>query len=519
MKNLQQNHLVTLAKVANSYVKHANSQEMTTIYHTLENYFNVAYVEVWHYNTLQKNYQLIHAMDEDNISLVQSLTQEAISQNKTIFSNHVVSDKRYKQENDNPKNHKIKSMFIAPIFKNNKPLGFLRIFRDIKNKKKFTSSEVKNSLPITNVLSHLLEKKTININAILTENKIKTSPIIKTTVENTKKLKVTTPENIHKEKNTLLEKENISLQEEILKLQEKITQEKTQFELIIKQKETEYEKYKEEFQNHIEDLNGQVYSAHQSRAEQQKSLTLSNSNNSKLLLKIDDLNKRYQFLEKSVTNQQNSSELNDFMKKIYSFYNENEHLVILFELASYLPNNENISKKIEMTLKDLKITPTLLDIWKFDHTKQIEEKISVEVVLKKIQFYCQSIIRQKNNQLKISIKKSTPVSLIFHHKIVEHIITRYILRIQTFLNHNETLFLKVHFDDKKLFISLQFNMEKERNLMNFFKSNKDVIHDSSQLFYKLNSKLLTIINGEISIQHYKNDYTLVLKVPALIIKL
>ena len=79
--------------------------------------------------------------------------------------------------------------------------------------------------------------------------------------------------------------------------------------------------------------------------------------------------------------------------------------------------------------------------------------------------------------------------------------------------------MTVDFSNKELNINLNFNIEKEKKFISLFQSNKDILYDSSQLFYKFNTKLLHSFGGAIHTSYKEDEYKFQLKVPALIIKI
>lgn len=86
------------------------------------------------------------------------------------------------------------------------------------------------------------------------------------------------------------------------------------------------------------------------------------------------------------------------------------------------------------------------------------------------------------------------------------------------MTEGETISLNISFYENILIVSLQCHIEKVENNGSFFKSNKNTINDSSQIFSTLNTKLLNMIKGELITKYDDGDYSLQVKVPAKIIK-
>ncbi len=113
------------------------------IYDELEKIFNVSYIEIWKYNNDKKT--AIFLKDTSlSIVLNSGKTYQSIVTKSSLFSNHVVSSKAYVQTQDNPLNHKIKSIIITPYEENEQIVGFIRLFVSVKKRKNFTRRDVQN---------------------------------------------------------------------------------------------------------------------------------------------------------------------------------------------------------------------------------------------------------------------------------------------------------------------------------------------------------------------------------------
>lgn len=109
------------------------AQNKETIYEELEKFFDVSYVEIWKYDSATK---------------------------KVLFLKDT-SVKINIQAEDNSFNHNIKALMITPLKKDKQILGFIRVFINVRKRKKFTRQDVKNLELCRNVALDFLQSFTI----------------------------------------------------------------------------------------------------------------------------------------------------------------------------------------------------------------------------------------------------------------------------------------------------------------------------------------------------------------------
>ena len=480
-----------------------NSNDYMKIYGEFKIIFDVSNVEIWKYDTTTN---ILSLLANTPIDLVPepSITKKVLVTKNSIFTNHVVSEKKYNLQIDNINSYKIKSMLIVPILKDNEIIGLIRLYRNIDKKKNFSSKDIANVSLLMPMLSKLVLKMHLTMDDVLVLNaKVEVKP------KATKKMSVDI-----RNTQTLQEKKFETEKQKFETEKQKLELEKEELE----QKCKKYQLYMEESKKSIELLTNQLNLYETTNIEQQKKvLTLENDKNN-LSIKFNELKRNYNLLEKVSSSKDNYSELDTLLSKIYTSQNENENFMTLLEFSILMDDFKRIPKSIEEDIQGSKIVNHILSTCPFTYDAKKEEKHEIETFLNKIQSYCQTVLEENNKKLKVFIKRDTPKSLVFPDKVVESVISRCIIKAQKFLN-DDTLHLKVSFKEKELSIELNFKIEKENKFMKFFQPGKDILNDKNDMFTKFNNKLLKPINGEIHTKHEEDNYNFLLKVPAVIIKL
>ncbi len=94
-------------------------------------------VELYRYD---KDKQMLHCHGCDiSISMIdpKGVTGQAFLTKRPSYYNHIISEKYYNAQIDNPSNIKIRALMIAPVIYNDELLGIIRIYKSIQNRKPF----------------------------------------------------------------------------------------------------------------------------------------------------------------------------------------------------------------------------------------------------------------------------------------------------------------------------------------------------------------------------------------------
>lgn len=512
MKETLDEYLTNMIKKSNSYVKINDPKEIKAIYEEFISFFDVSEVEIWNYDTNSKQSTLL--IDNSKVlTITTGLSYKAMTAKTAIYSNHVISDKDYNASEDNSHNYKIKSMFVCPIYEHDRLIGLINLYRNISNKKSFTSKDITNINFSAPILSKMLQKILINSDESiqLLQNK--------KTKKSTKYLSKTTIKQVPTNTKSTIELEII----------QKLTEEKKQLENEKQQLQDEKKELIKtleinkntllKVQNSLQTLTSDSQSYEEKITKlKDKNLELE-MKNEKILANNEYLKSRHTFLEKILSEKDESSKLNELVRKIYLANQDNETLMTLFELALFIQDFTKIPTIVEESVKKSKITSLLLNMSTFKNNTMNNEKHNITIVLKKILNNCNTILQPTNHKLKVHINNKMPISLVFNARLVESIITRFIIKVPNFLKKDAAINMTVDFSNKELNINLNFNIEKEKKFISLFQSNKDILYDSSQLFYKFNTKLLHSFGGAIHTSYKEDEYKFQLKVPALIIKI
>ena len=250
------------------------------------------------------------------------------------------------------------------------------------------------------------------------------------------------------------------------------------------------------------------------------SILMLENENKKLLINNENLTKQQLLSKKETSKQDDYSELDKTIDKIYTASQDKEILMILFELVFLIKDYKKIPNSLEESIKNSKIVSSLLNSFSLEYHKTSDnDKYVIEDFVGKIKERYKPILKSTKNQLKIEMQANMPKSLIFNARAVESIVSRLLIKATQFMTMNEFIYLTVSFIDKQLIIDLKFNIQKENKITNIFQSSKDVLCNSSQLSYQFNMKILQAHDGEIKTSFTKDKYNFILKIPAIIIKI
>jgi len=525
LNNTVDNYLKSIIKKSNSYVKTDDLKNIQGIYEDFISFFDVSIVEIWKYDANSKNATLFL----DNLKVVTitgGLSSKVIASKKAVFTNHVVSEKAYEPSVDNSSDYKLKSILICPIYKQERVVAFVKLYRNIDNKKIFRSQDITNLNLFIPIISKMLECHFIDsdeLRMLLQEKKTKKSikPIAKTAKKevvshNHSTLESKKIEELQSGKEELIKK----LEAEKKILQIKITTEEKRIQQLAQEKQelfNENEALMINLQSERESTLKAEYSL-QKFTELEDENRVLKMNNKKILANNEYLQSRYTFLEKALSEKDEYSKLNEYLRKIYLANEEHEALMILFELSFFIQDFSKIPVTVEESVKKSNITSLLLKMSTFKENSMNNTKYNIAMVFRQIFDNCKTVLQQSNNELIVHVNDKTPVSLVFNAHLVESILTRFIIRVARCLQKKNKIDMSVDFSKKELNITLNFTIEKETKFIDLFQSNKDLLYDKSQLPYQFNAKLLHSFGGSINTSYKKDIYKFQLKVPALIIK-
>ena len=104
----------------------------------LKEYFSADGIVFWTYQTDTDSINMLSETKHKALPLSSSLIKQSIETKSSMFLDHVSSNKFYSSSIDNPLDLKIRSMMIVPMIKDNKVLGIVSLYKEIKRRKKFT---------------------------------------------------------------------------------------------------------------------------------------------------------------------------------------------------------------------------------------------------------------------------------------------------------------------------------------------------------------------------------------------
>lgn len=165
-----------LKKISDSlvfYKSSGNYKYIREVEQHLRDYYLADGVVFYAYNMSGNTISLFSEKDSKVIGLEKSLVKQCIETKSPITVDHVNSNKFYNTDIDNPLNLKIKSMMIVPLLKNEKILGVVILYKDVKRRKVFLRNDetvfTNFSFVLLDVFSKISIKRTNNTHGYISD--------------------------------------------------------------------------------------------------------------------------------------------------------------------------------------------------------------------------------------------------------------------------------------------------------------------------------------------------------------
>lgn len=253
MQSILKIKLNDILDMYSNYAKSKKYNDIKEIEEYLIQIFNVDSLVFWEVDYKRETLELIDEAYTKKVNFQSSLIQNVIESKLPQFENHVTSNKYYNPEIDNPLENKIKSFIIFPIFKNNKVIGILSLWRNIGNKKVFNKRDIENLAELSLLFQKIINREALTKEELLfivnkKEEKSEVKPYTNKSSKNRSKkeisIKVKDEDSLLRkvnEENETLKDKNIVLKEKLNALQVELEKE-AQKNINYKDKNTEHKK-------------------------------------------------------------------------------------------------------------------------------------------------------------------------------------------------------------------------------------------------------------------------------------
>ncbi len=513
-----------IANSLNTYVESKEYKYIEEIEDHFKSLFSVEYVKFWKYDSRDEILVMLEDKKHKIKSLTTSVTKQAIDSKSTILSNHIMSDKSFSLEIDNPLEIKMKALMVFPIVKNDKVLGVLKLWKGMKQRKVFSKQDEKKLETFVPLLIKIIETKSIEkdeLLALMGEEPSKT-------VTKTKEIKspISVKEKPKKVNTNKVELELEALKKELSLYMEKEKNYEQQFiEFQNELKNTE-EKYKElevsalEFSSEINDYqqnNKKLSSELEMLISENKDLHAElKKNNTKSIKELKS--------EKALLLQNNSINIEENIEYIFNkvapVFSKNEYSLIMFELMVYAFYSKSNMNDIEDFIRKTKIVPELIEEYYYKGGIKINnEKCMITDLTNNIKEYGKNIFLEKN-AIHINISEDVPPSLVFDAPKIQSIIYHLLLDLYQFIDYSKDLNIKLVYKNKTLMIELLGAIHQNNSLFkSMFKQSKLGGNEKDRVGLILSNKLIKRLKGKIESSYDNEHYKFVLSVPTQKIKM
>ena len=529
------NHLKTIANSLNTYIESDDFKYFLEIERYLEELFESQNVKFWKFDERNMQLTLLDRETEKIIQVSSSLTQQVIDTKTICVENHVTSNKYYNADIDNALKYKIKSLIFYPILKGNKVIGILKLWRGLKQRKKFVKKDETNLSYLAPLLLDIMEHKSIDKNDLLTL--LNEKPEIK---KETFKIKDTRVSSINKKivSNKIASKEESATLEMLKNKLETLEQEnKEKIKTLTLELETKNSEIKQ-----LEDTYKilKEFSADTDTESQKHQDKISKINEENRLLSTEnkDVKKELKKLKESISSntiKQLKSEraliskekesdidinIEHIFRRIDTRFNENEYAHVLFEILIYALASGKGMEFIEENLKKTKLVQRLIDGYYFKGDLLVcQEKYRIEDFVKQTKVYEKDVF---TNMIKLDfdIDTSMPMSLVLDAEKIQNIILHLLVDFYQFVDHSKKIDIRFYF--KNNFFTIEIGGEIHRKNSLFQSMFKQAIlggDEKSRLGLQLSKKVATRLKGGINTFYEDDYYKFIVSVPAQVIKM
>ncbi len=526
-------HLKDIANSLNTYVESQDRKHISKIESYLKSFFELENAKFWCYDDKTMQLKLLDEGDAYMVELEKSLTQQVIESKSPLIENHVTSNKYYCPAVDNPSGYKIKSLLFYPIVKQNKVLGILKLWRGIKQKKKFVKKDEYNLSLFAPLFLDVLEKRSIDKDELLvllneksesTKEKPKQKPTKR--VSKIEKKHLSQPsfdEDKYLQKIAQLEKELVDAK----KIEEKQSQEIKSLSTEIGQVEKKYaslEKSSEELYSESQNYQQKIAKL----TEVNKVLSIDNKELKKALNELQEKQSRENStkitLESNRILAKDSIDIEKNLEQIFKYidtsFKSNEYVHILYEIITYALSSKKGLGFIDETLQKNKLLQQILDGYYFQGDLLVrQEKCRMQEIIEHTKHYEKEIF---SNTITLNITKdaSLPVSLVIDAPKIQNILLHLLIDLFRFVDHSKKLNVHFSFKKKLLYIELGGSIHQKNSLFqSMFKQSKLGGDEKDRLGLQLSKKVLARLKGTIAYDYSNDYYKFMLNIPAQVIKM
>jgi len=513
-----------IANSLNTYVESKDYKYIEEIEDYFKSLFSVEYVKFWKYDSRDEILVMLEDKNNKIKSLTTSVTKQAIDSKSTVLSNHIISDKSFSSEVDNPLSIKMKALIVFPIVKNNKVLGVLKLWKGMKQRKVFSKQDENKLETFIPLLIKIIETKSIEKDELLTLMGDESSKSVTKTKE--VKSPIAVKEKPKRETTSKVELELEALKKEFDKNVEEQRVLEENFLQLKNELKQEEDKYKDLESSSLEF--SQIISEHQKINKEltDKVKNLSDTNKGlKEDLKKDKKTKSIKELksENAVVHHNKSISIEDNMEYIFDkvapVFSENEYSHLLFELMVYAFHSKSCMSDIEDILRKSRVLPDIIEAYYFQGAiKTNYEKQLISDFSKNIQKYGKNIFLK--TKVNIIISKDVPSSLVLDAPKIQNIIFHLLLDMYQFVDNTKDLNINFLYKNKLFIIEINGAIHQDNSLFkSMFKQTTLGGNEKDRLGLLLSQKLIERLKGKIESIHDDTHYKFVLSVPTQKIKM
>ena len=156
-----------ISKSLNKYVEKKDFIYIDEIENILKEIFDTEYIKFSNYHEKEKNIEYLNIDEKCIIHLEGSLLAKAVSTQLPILVNHIISDKYFVPEIDNPLNLKVKSLIIFPIIINKNVIGIVNLWKGMRERSVFTKNDLDRLAFFSPLFVNIIQSKMIDKKELL----------------------------------------------------------------------------------------------------------------------------------------------------------------------------------------------------------------------------------------------------------------------------------------------------------------------------------------------------------------
>jgi len=535
-------YLKSAVALLNEYDKSRNTDLFAEIELVFQKFFKVNTVKIWIYDDRKSSISLLGSNDEKSVSLDTSITKYAVNKKTPVLVNHITSNKYYNQKIDNPLDLKIRAFMLYPVLKNNKTIGIINFFREIKQKKIFTKQDENNLHKFGFFWERLMKKKPVKKEELLKligeyegnrkkeVKKLETAQKPSKKIDNAEDLKklyeksqkeVESYKQQFEEKEKLLKKEmnhvnTLKLQLKEHKKNEKIYKSQyTEGQESLKMLAFEYEKMNEDKdKEYLEDLK-HLKEDLESIKKENKELKEKKNNvsNISLLKSQKKLNTKSSF-------SQLDENIEFLLQAIVKYFGDNEYSFMLLEMMIFSLESTKGMSLIEEKIKESKLISAIIKDSYFNNSiKMKNEKVMISKVVEHIESF-ESTVFLGACKIKVEIKESVPASLVFDMPKTYSVIYHLMNDLYQFVDPSKNVKFVLSYKDKFLKIKISAHTNMENSLIkSIFKKAKKDTSEKDRLGLQLSRKITERLKGKLDVESQNEKYFYTVVIPSQKIKM